>query len=115
MSSRRKADDIKSFSTCRIRCAVDHTKVNKNKDIALDCVRIPLGFTVAEEFKFKGYSVIAIQMPGISTVVIGKTFVQNPANCWHYPAGTPMKEAVSKSFKAILDAASKRGKAEKKA
>jgi hypothetical protein len=83
-------------------------KANRNnRDIELDYVRHPIKST-AVEFKFtKGLSIVAIRMPSIGTVVIGKD-TKNPSRCWTYPSEISMKEAVSKTFKAILDAACKK-------
>jgi len=73
--------------------------VKKTRDLALDHVEYPIPSTKATEFRFKGLSMIAIEMPRVGTVVMGKPPVMR---CWSYPAGTSMKLAVGKAFKEML-------------
>lgn len=73
--------------------------MKKTTAMALDYVQHPILSTTATEFRFKGMSMIAIQMPRVGTVVMGKPPV---LRCWSYPAGTSMKVAVGRAFKEML-------------
>lgn len=80
--------------------------MKKTKDLALEYVQHPILGSTATEFRFKGLSMIAIEMPRVGTVVMGKPPV---LRCWSYPAGTSMKLAVGKAFKEMLYKAFEKG------
>ncbi len=78
------------------------------RDIQLDyhCVDIP--GTSTSIFKFReGLEMLVISIPTIGVVVVGRS----PASrAWTYPPGTPVKDAMSKTFRLILEQACEESK-----
>lgn len=88
-------------------------KAKKYEDIALDYKSRPILNAAAVEYTFQDkLTMVAIHVPTIGVVVVGKD-AHNPSRCWSYPEKTSFNDAVSKTFKQILDAAAKQLKARK--
>lgn len=87
-------------------------KKSKTKDLVLDYTSRPLLHSEAMEFQFKSTILIAVNVPTVGMVVMGK---DSPSRCWSYPQGTSFKDAVSKTLRTILEDACKHWKEKKKA
>lgn len=75
----------------------------KHKDLKLDYRMRSILNTSAVEFRFaEKLDLVAIHVPTIGVLVVGK---KNPSRVWSYPSETPFEEAVSKTFKKMLEEA----------
>lgn len=78
---------------------------SKTKDIELSYKFRPILQASAIEFEFKENLVmVAIHVPTVGVFVVGKNG-PSPSPCWKYPPKTPFKDAVSKTFRQILEEA----------
>lgn len=74
------------------------------KDIPLSYVARPILNAEAMEFTFAGkLTIVAIHVPTVGVLVVGKNTPNNPSRCWSYPPKTSFKEAVSTTFRQILE------------
>lgn len=83
------------------------------KDITLEYRSRVIFHATATEFTFEdSLRMVAIHLPKIGVIVVGRSTL-SPSRCWTYPVKTGLTEAVSKTFKQILDVAHKKLKADK--
>ena len=87
-------------------------KAAATKNLVLNYQGRHLPFTDAQEFIFEpgkpmgNFRIVAVAIAGVGTVVFGRDGdLGVPRFCWIYKPGTPMKEAVSKAFREILERA----------
>lgn len=83
------------------------------KDLKLDYKIRSILNTSAVEFRFaEKLDIVAINVPKMAVLVVGKNY---PGRVWSYPPETPFDDAVSKTFREILEAACESAKKARKA
>lgn len=89
-------------------------KAKPNKDLKLDYKMRSILNASAVEFKFEEkLDMVAIHVPTVGVIVTRKGDA-SPSRCWTYPAATPFKDALSKTFENMLNDACENAKKAKK-
>lgn len=76
---------------------------SKTKDLELSYKFRPILEASAIEFEFQEkLTMLAIHVPTVGVFVVGKGG-PSPSPCWKYPEKMSFKDAVSKTFRRILE------------
>lgn len=75
----------------------------KYRDLVLDYTCLDIQGTSSSLFKFReGLEMLVFVIPEVGVMVVGRG---STSRAWTYPPETPVKDAMSKTFKLILEQA----------